>query len=202
MADAGGSSERPDDGATIPEDVASVLEGLVGPLTDYLRRRSPRRVLEQESAADLAQSVCREALLGVRRGTLEYRGAGPLRQWVYGAADLKVSSRLRRDAAGTRPSPVPGEADAYAGDGPSPSREVAHKEEEAHLRAALLELDERSREAVRAFHFEGRSHAEVAMLLGVSESHSRTIVARGLARLTRLVRERLLGGESGLHPPD
>lgn len=202
MADGGGPSERADDGATIPEEVADVLAGLVGPLTAYLRRRSPSRLLEQESAADLAQSVCREALQSVRRGTLEYRGAGPLRQWVYGAADLKVSSRLRREAAGSRPAHVHGEADAYAGDDPTPSREVAHREEEAHLREALLELDARSRAAVEAFHFEGRSHVEVAALLGVTESHSRTIVARGLARLTRLVRERIQRDGSGVHPRD
>lgn len=167
----------------------------------YLRRRAARKVLERESAADLAQSVCREALERMRRGDLVYQGDAALEHWLFGAADLKVKNRLRHLAADKRaPDPVGrGDADGAfieelaqdpAG---TPSAAIARGEDEASFRAALAQLDERQRLCVQLFHFEGLSHAALAERLGVTESHSRTLLARALARLARVLRE---GGPS------
>lgn len=157
----------------------------------YLRRRAGGGVLAHESAADLAQSVCREALERLRRGDLEYRGEAQLRQWLFGAADLKVRNRRRYYGADKR----------HGGDGelpedtlcardPSPSSESVRSEDQRAFERALSELDERQREAIRLFHLEARGHAEVALALGVSEENSRVIVARALARLARILRAR------------
>ena len=156
----------------------------------YLRRRAGPRVLARESAADLAQSVCREALERLGRGDLEYRGEAALKQWLYGAADLKVKNRVRFYGADKRAGgEVELESHCAPDAGPSPSVAVAREEERATFERALAQLEERQAEAVRLFHLEGCDHAEVARRLDVTPSHSRTLVARGLARLARVLRE-------------
>ncbi len=61
--------------------------------------------------------------------------------------------------------------------------------EEATNFAALEHLDERAREVLTRFHFEGQGHERIARDLGIQESHSRTTLARALARVTRVLRE-------------
>lgn len=170
---------------------ARALAAWVPRIERYLRRRASRAVLARESAADLAQSVCREALERLRRGELEYRGEAALKQWLFGAADLKVQNRQRYWGAARRAA-APGAAAVdpallAASADPTPSADAARAESRAAFLRALEALDERQRVAVRLFHLEGRSHADVALSLGIGESHSRTLVARALARLARLL---------------
>ncbi|MEZ6015467.1 MAG: sigma-70 family RNA polymerase sigma factor [Planctomycetota bacterium] len=175
--------------------VERVLAAWSPVLEAYLRRRSGPRLLERESAADLAQSVCREALERLGRGELEYRGDAEMRKWLLGAADLKIRGRLRRYGAAKRGDVVRVDDDAgppldelaRARD-PSPSHAAMGVEERAAFHAALARLDERQREVIQLFHFEGLTHAAIAARLGLEESHSRTLLARSLARLTQLMR--------------
>lgn len=168
----------------------------------YLKKHAAKSVLARESAADLAQSVCREALERFGRGELEFRGEAALRHWLYGAADLKVRNRLRYYGAakrGEQPIPTGGADDASEGalpfealahdPGPTPSRAAAALEDRAAFDAALARLEDRQRAAVELFHFEGLGHKEIAERLGISEGNSRTLLARALARLARFVRE-------------
>ncbi|MEZ6014374.1 MAG: sigma-70 family RNA polymerase sigma factor [Planctomycetota bacterium] len=191
---------RPDAGSDAAHRGLSSSEALARwapQIERYLRRRAHHAVLARESAADLAQSVCREALERLQRGALEYRGEAELKQWLYGAADLKVKNRLRFYGAAKRADEVHGAVGAEATApalGPTPSADYANAESRATFERALGALDERTERAVRMFHLEGRDHAEVARALGVSDSHSRTLVARGLARLARLLREAPPGG--------
>ena len=162
-------------------------------LERYLRRRASRRVLARESAADLAQSVCREALERIRSGALVYQGDEALRSWLYGAAELKVRNRLRHlgalkraeDPAALGRSEAP--IDALASD-PSPSAAAERIEDSERFRLALTALEPRQRECVELFHLGGLSHAELAARLGITEVHSRTLLARALARLAREMR--------------
>jgi RNA polymerase sigma-70 factor (ECF subfamily) len=162
----------------------------------FLRRNASRQVLARESAADLAQSVCREALEQIRRGALVYEGDEALRSWLYGAAELKVRNRLRRlgaakraddPAARGRGSEDPLDAIAFATD-PTPSAAAVRGEDSERFRAALDRLDPRQRECVELFHLRDLSHAELAARLGVTEAHSRTLLARALARLAKELR--------------
>lgn len=172
-------------------EVGKLVAELSEPMAAYLRRRAPRSLLDKESAADLAQSVCREALDSYRRGALEYRGEAQLRGWLYGAADMKLKNRLRHYGALKRGDEAPGELDDVSGDVPTPSTDATRREQQRLLWEALDDLDDRAKKAVTMFHFEGHSHEEVAEALGLTASHSRTIVARGLARLAKMVRGRL-----------
>lgn len=157
----------------------------------YLRRNAGRRALGRESATDLAQSVCREALERLRRGEIDHRGDSALRSWLLGAADLKIKNRARYFGAQKRGEGAPlhdvGLEQVQAHD-PSPSAALVLDEDRAAFRLALDQLDDRQREAVRLFHLEGKDHAAVAEELGITVNHSRTLVARALARLARHLR--------------
>lgn len=155
----------------------------------YLARRATPAVLGGESVADLAQSVCGEALARLRRGELEYRGDAELKGWLFNAADLKLRSRYRRYTAAKRDGVREGSVGGMHDLARSPSQDAASAEERGRVHGALAELDERTRAMVVAFHFEGASHRELAARFGVTESHSRTLVARGLARLAKSLTE-------------
>lgn len=156
----------------------------------YLARRATPAVLGGESVADLAQSVCGDALARLRRGELEYRSDAELKGWLFNAADLKLRSRYRRYTAVQRDRAREGTVGAVAGVGASPSQDAATLEQQLRVREALAGLDERTAEMVVAFHFDGASHRALAERYGVTESHSRTLVARGLARLGTVLVER------------
>ncbi len=159
-------------------------------IEQYLRRHAGVGLLRVESASDLAQSVCREALDRIGRGALEYRGEAPLRQWLYGAADLKIKNRRRYYGAdGRDPGRVAtGDVERVPADDPTPSVALGRHETQEAFQAALTNLSERDRRVVELFHFEGATHAEIAARLGIEESHSRTVLARSLARLAALLR--------------
>jgi len=177
------------DGAALEELVARWLPEV----ERHLRRNASPLLLGRESGADLAQSVCREVLERLERGAFEYRGEREFRNWLLGAADLKLRQRWRHARAERRGGEVDAaplsEAERLLRSWASPSRDALAREERERLAAALASLDERAREAVQLFYLEGLRHAAIAERLGVAESHSRTILARGLARLARLLRD-------------
>ncbi len=143
---------------------------------------------------DLAQSVCGDALARWRRGELDYRTDGELKGWLFNAADLKLRSRYRRYTAVQRDRAREGTVGAVAGNAATPSEDAVASEQRERVHRALADLDERTADMVVAFHFDGASHRVLAERFGVTESHSRTLVARGLARLGSV----LSAGESPL----
>lgn len=69
----------------------------------------------------------------------------------------------------------------------SPSRRLLRGEQAVRLAAALEELTNDQREAIRLRHLEGLSLADIAMRLGRSESAVAGLIHRGLASLRRLL---------------
>ena len=158
-----------------------------------VRVRAPRQLLLQESSADLAQSVCRDALGRIRRGAVEYRGEAPFRAWLLGAVELKLRERWRhghaqrREAARAPAMNVEREdpADPHS----SPSMALQRAESLARFENLLEQLDERAAQVVRRIQLDGLTHAEVGAELGIDASHSRVLLSRALARLAGLARE-------------
>jgi RNA polymerase sigma factor (sigma-70 family) len=150
---------------------------------------------QKETPDDLAQSVCREVLERLAEHRLDYQGAGQFRQWLFQAALHKLQNRRRfyraecRDA-GREVAPAAGSgsasAPAWFAHGSSPSGRLMRREDLVCMEQALAALDESQRELIRWLRLEGRSHAEVAQRLGVTESHSRVLLARAMAKLGRL----------------
>lgn len=161
-------------------------------LRAFLAREAGALVRARESVSDLAQSVCREVLERLRDERFEYRGEAQFVRWLQQAAVHKLQNRHRfyradkRDA-GRELTPDGSNAGlaGIAATGGTPSAGAARQEQDAELVAALAKLTERDRQVIQLCHFDGRSHEEVAGILGVTESHSRVLLARALARLAR-----------------
>lgn len=182
--------------------IEHLLEEFLPDLHAYVRRHAGRLAVARESSSDLVQSICRELLEHMGDGRFEFRGVGPFRKWLYRAALLKISARRRyhgaeqRDPARERGAGSPG-ADtssasvprAEAADpGRTPSAAAELNEELDRLLAVLDDLPPRYAEVLGLAQGDGLSHLEIANRLGISESHSRVLLARARARLASLVR--------------
>ena len=75
--------------------VAELLERLLPDVESFLRARAGAMLRAKESGQDLVQSVCREVLEDVQRGRFAYRGDAEFKQWLFGAAELKLKQRAR-----------------------------------------------------------------------------------------------------------
>lgn len=172
-------------------DERAVEELLVRYLPDleaYVDRRAAHWLRQRESASDLAQSVCREVLVRLRDGRFAFRGEPQFREWLYRAAVIKLVERARRGgaqlrdpAAEVRDSAVLASLPAHA---TASAAAVLHEQLE-RFQAAFAALDERSREVLSLKLVDGASHAEIAARLGLSEAHSRVLLARALAQLAQ-----------------
>lgn len=169
---------------------ALLVEFLPG-LRDYLGRHAGGLVGAKETPDDLAQSVCREVLERLADARLEYRGEAQFRQWLYQAAQHKLQNRRRYYRAARRDAnhdvAATGSSwEQYFAGLSTPSQQAMRREDVAGLERAFASLSEPQREILRLARLEGLPHAEIARRLGVSESHSRVLLARAMARLGRL----------------
>ena len=175
--------------------VEALLGRFLPDLQAYVRRHAGGPVAARESSADLVQSICRELLERLEDRRFEYRGEAEFRKWLYSAALMKISNRARywraeqRDAGRDR---APAADSSGSGSGErfetrtTPSRHAELAEELDRLRGALERLPDRYREVISLSQVDGLSHAEIAARLGISESNSRVLLSRALARLATL----------------
>lgn len=183
---------RDADGA---RELGAALDAQLPALRRFIAARAGRVVLAREEADDLAQSVCRDLLERVDRGAFEVRSDGELRQWLFGAAQLKLRARFRAQTAerrdvGREAARVDDSDPARRGaveprDSATPSRELLVGERRERVIAAIDRLPERDGWVLRQAVFEGRSHAELAQELEVTTAHSRVLLSRALAKLAR-----------------
>jgi RNA polymerase sigma-70 factor (ECF subfamily) len=174
--------------ASQPPDLDALFARNLPPLVAFIRARTGRAVAGRESAADIAQSVCREVLQDM--GGFAYRSDEAFRGWLFMQAARKILDRNRflhrerRDVAREREQPTEEQArtllTCYATLG-TPSRCASAREELARIEAAVQELPEAQRDAVSMSRLMGMAYADIAAVLGVSESAVRGLVARGLA---------------------
>jgi len=180
-----------------PAAIEALLIAFLPGLRAYLARHARGLVAERETPDDLAQSVCREVLERLGSQRLVYRGEAAFRQWLYQAALHKVQNRRRYYRADRRDVAREVVADQHASSSRSPwgvflahlstpSQTLERREGLLQLERALAALTEPQREIIQLSRLEGLSHAVVAERLGVTESHSRVLLARAMARLARL----------------
>ena len=179
--------------------LAQLLARHLPALHAFVRLRAGEAVLAKESCSDVVQSVCREVLRDL--GAFEYRGEAAFRSWLFERALHKVIDRNRFYRMGKRdigrevapPSRMSrAEAGALLGHYAavcSPSREAEAHEEVARIEAAFQQLDEPYREVIAMCRLMGMTQAEVAAATGRSEGSVRGLLARGLARLARLLEQ-------------
>jgi len=177
--------------------VDALLEPHLAGIQAYLRLRAGPVVRARESACDLAQSVCREAIEKI--GKFEKGGEDGFRHWLYALAWRKLADRAdyykaeKRDAAREAPAP---EGSASSDDRDvigvyatlaTPSRVLAAREEIARFEKAFDRLPDEYREVILLANVVGLSRAEIARQMNRTEIAVRTALARALARLASLV---------------
>ncbi|MCA8975419.1 MAG: sigma-70 family RNA polymerase sigma factor [Planctomycetes bacterium] len=141
----------------------------------------------RESACDLVQSICREALLDLPE--FEYRGEEAFRGWLFRRASHKIVDRLRyhrRLCRDQRREECSLDADIAIGrpdPAATPSRCAIAREELAQLEAILARLPESQREAIGLVRILGMNYADAARQLRRTEAAVRNLVARGLAAI-------------------
>jgi RNA polymerase sigma-70 factor, ECF subfamily len=176
--------------------VEGLLDRFLPGLQRYVRNRAGAAVLDRESSSDLVQSVCRELFENLRAERFQYRGEAEFKQWLYGAALLKLEGRRRhwraekREAAreaGQAGSSLPLQV-AISG---TPSADAMRREESERLSAAISGLPEHYRVIIELAYGDGLSHREIAERLSIEETNSRVLLSRALARLSTIAtRER------------
>lgn len=183
------------DRSVLPELLAAHADALVG----FLRLHSTPRLRLLESAADLAQSTCREVLEDLDR--FEFRDPASFRAWIFQRALMVLQRRQRyhsaqkRDAARAVELSAAEERallDTYSGV-LSPSRHAAAREELQRFEHAFDTLPADYQQVISLARVAQLPHAQIAAVMDRSEPAVRNLLSRALARLAETMVGR--GGE-------
>ena len=164
------------------QDVSALIASFRDNYRDLLRFLT-RRTGNAERAADVAQDTY-VRLAAIAPGNLDVRNP---RAFVYRVAGNLAIDALRRDGRIASDVTVLDAGEAVPDPAPSPEASTLAREQLRLLEAALDELPSRPRLALLLSRVEGRSFAEIARQLAVSES----MVAKYIAQALRHCRDRL-----------
>lgn len=143
----------------------------------FVRRRVGDDGLAEEVAADVFYEIWRHAA--------SYRGESPVSTWLFGIAQFKVLT-ARRQLGQKRRTALRATTDEELVGFPDPRDATSSLEARQQL-VELLSLLERlpfgQREVLRLAFLEGRSYAEIAEELGISEDNVKVRVSRARSRL-------------------
>lgn len=101
----------------------------------------------------------------------------------FGAKVGQKSVALQDDADEEQPSVQ------LTNDGPSPEAEAVSRQQASHVQAAIDKLPAEQREAVVLKEYEGLSHEEIAVMVGVSPAAVRKRYSRALGALGELLKD-------------
>ncbi|MBK8975262.1 MAG: sigma-70 family RNA polymerase sigma factor [Planctomycetes bacterium] len=165
----------------------------------YVRLNAGPLIRGYESAADLAQSVYRQIIVGL--GGFEGSSLEQFRSWLAKVVLHKIRMRhrfliaQRRDRRRERPLAEGGGGDpetyqrlatCYATLG-TPSQGASAREEVARVEAAVDRLPDDQRRVLTLACVVGLSHREIAEELGKAEPAVRKLLSRARARLALLL---------------
>jgi len=128
-----------------------------------------RSAAEEVTASAFERAFRKQRSFDPRRGTQ--------RAWLFGIARNAALDELRRRKRSAELSVEP------ADDEPAPEGEAEAAERRATVRAALAGLDPRERELIALKFFAGLGNAEIAAVLGTSESNVGTRLHRTMTKL-------------------
>ena len=138
-------------------------------------------MLRDRSAAEEVTAAVFEKAFRKRRRFDAGRGSG--RAWLLGIARNAAIDELRRRRRRAELTTEPEDVDA-----PAPDAVAEHGARRATVAAALGELAPRDRELVAMKFFAGLSNAEIAAVLGISESNAGTTLHRVITKLREACR--------------
>jgi len=187
-----GASEDDPDAALMPriaEGDAAAYRALVDRHADRLLAFAERLVGDRASAEDVVQ----DAYLAVWRTAARWTPSAKVSTWLYRIARNAALDRLRR----RRPSVDP-ETVTLIDPTDGPERGLSRRETASAVRRAIDALPERQRTAIVLVHYERRSGADAAEVLGVSVEALESLLSRGRRALRAALEGRrpdLVGGE-------
>src|SRR6266700_7878793 len=135
-------------------------------------------LLRDRAAAEDVTALAFERAYRKRRRFDPRRGSR--RAWLFGIARNAALDELRRRRRGAR---LVAEPEDEASAAPHEGAEVAIRR--AALRSAMAELSPRERELVALKFFAGLTNAEIANVIGVSETNAGTKLHRVIQKLRR-----------------
>jgi RNA polymerase sigma-70 factor, ECF subfamily len=135
-----------------------------------------RRALRLCGRADVAEDVVQEAFLKAMEKLSGFRGDAPFGAWLKRLVANSAIDRLRAERRW-----VDGETGT-----PEPQQE-ASSESQAEALGLLARMSAPARAALVLHELEGYSHTELATLFGRSESYSKSLLSRSIARLRGLL---------------
>ena len=141
-------------------------------------------MLRDRAAAEDVTAQAFERAYRKRRG---YRpGRGSAEAWVFGIARNAALDELRRRKRHARMATEPEDVDAVPADDVA---EAALRRET--VRSALEKLEPRERELVSLKYMAGLSNAEIAKVVGISESNASTRLNRTMTKLREVCHDQL-----------
>jgi RNA polymerase sigma factor (sigma-70 family) len=180
--------EPPDDAPPRRHSLSSMFAEHWPRLARFVRDRCGDVMRRKESASDIAQSVCREALEHWSR----FRGnPAELRQWLFQIARRKIVDRGRYWSYDKREvDRETGISSAFGALSPdaSPSEDAIGDEQANHLTDALMQLADRDRDIILLARCEHVALVDIAEHYRCTEINARKQLSRALARLEHLLR--------------
>jgi RNA polymerase sigma-70 factor (ECF subfamily) len=153
----------------------------------FVRRHADRRVLAQESSADIVQSICQDVVQNLHR--FEFRGERSFRSWLCSWALNRILNlsryhrSQRRSLARSVCSADPDIDVLSSAVSCTPCDQASLKERLANVEAALHRLPEHYRAIILRCRVEGTPHAQLAKRMGVSEVAVRSLLRRAIVSL-------------------
>ena len=145
----------------------------------WVLRVAQRLLLNREAAQDAAQDV----FLRMYKKIGSFDEKQDLRAWLY-RITANICFDILRRAKNDLPIDL-GWDPAYAGD--DPEKSAAARQEKQLVLAALKDLSPREREVIVLRDLEGYSSAEVAQVLGSSETTVRSQISTGRAKMKHFI---------------
>ena len=159
-------------------DVAS-FEQLLKAHEVLVLRIAQRLLLDRDEARDAAQEV----FLRLHQSLDRFDGERPLKPWLY-----RTTVNICHDFRRKRRRVVSLEAASNASSlGPSPYAQLATQERWSLVERALETIPERERDAIVLRDLEGLETAEVAAILGTSESTVRSQISKGRLKIRQFI---------------
>jgi RNA polymerase sigma factor (sigma-70 family) len=158
------------------------------PLEAMLMRYLRQNWRNASDIPDLRQEIYARVLQAAR----EHVPDNP-RQFLLTSARNLLINLVRREQIVPMETFADFEALDIASDEPQPDRAVIAKDELRRVKAALVHLPPRTREAIELTYFEGLSCMEVAKRMGVAKQTASKFIIKGTLALTDI----LLGASDG-----
>ncbi len=154
----------------------------------YAEVREPvaRFALRMLGDPDEAEEVAQEAAVAIWQGLARFEGRSSVTTLALGIVANLAKKRLTRRGRGAQ-GLEPAALEALAGAEDRSAARLEAEEETVRLRAALLELPERQREALLLATEAGLPYAQIAELLGISVANVKVSVHRARKRLVELL---------------